>query len=62
MDMDHLPSWTSQKLLKSLSTLDTISAEPKHGSEFRSVKIGDISAALACPLCQGYIIDAIRFD
>jgi hypothetical protein len=62
MDMDHLPSWTSQKLLKSLSTLDTISAEPKHGSEFRSVKIGDISAALACPLCQGYIIDAISLD
>ena len=26
------------------------------------MKIGDISAALACPLCQGYIIDAISLD
>ena len=30
--------------------------------KFSSVKIGDISAALACPLCQGYIIDAISLD
>ena len=122
--MEHLPSWTSQALLQSLSGLDSRpkgeQAEEDYRSgthlkfvkwgassqwspylycpmrysdemtlgkmhptlwcvsqtglvtwrykwnigdfKFWSVKIGDISAALACPLCQGYIIDAISLD
>lgn len=59
--MDHLPSWTSQELLESLAGLDSI-AQDQSETDYRSVKIRDISAALACPLCQGYIIDAISLD
>jgi hypothetical protein len=55
-----LPSWTSQALLTSLSTLNT--EERAETGSYRTVKIKDISAALSCPLCQGYIIDAISLD
>jgi hypothetical protein len=34
----------------------------KSESEYRTVAIKDISPALACPLCGGYIIDAISLD
>jgi len=60
--MEHLPSWTSQALLQSLSGLDSRPKGEQAEEDYRSVKIGDISAALACPLCQGYIIDAISLD
>ena len=51
--LDHLPSWTSQALLNSLSGLNSLEKDTNKEGEYRTVNIKDISAALACPLCQG---------
>ena len=59
--MDHLPSWTnlSTDLKSALSGLSKGVQETQNDDDgdehYRTVRIKEISAALACHLCEVYI-------